>query len=123
MLEAVLIFSGSTAVVVLAGVFLTRFADGIAKATGLGSLLVGSIFLAGATSLPELMVDVSAAHMQKADLAVGGIVGSSLFNLLILALIAMLPTARGRILGPKGFELLGIAQPEATSPAAGSLFP
>ena len=74
MLEAVLTFIGSTAVVVFAGVFLTRFADGIAEATGLGRLLVGSIFLAGATSLPELMVDVSAAQLGKANLAVGGIV-------------------------------------------------
>ncbi len=101
MLEAVLTFVGSTAVVVLAGVFLTRFADGIAEATGLGRLLVGSIFLAGATSLPELMVDVSAAKMGKADLAVGGIVGSSLFNLLILSLIALMSKARGRILSPE----------------------
>lgn len=100
MLDALLVFAVSTAVVVLAGVFLTRFADGISDATGLGRLLVGSIFLAGATSLPELMVDVNAAWLMNADLAVGGIVGSSLFNLWILAMLCLLPSVRGSMLSP-----------------------
>ena len=82
---ALLTFGMSAGVIVLAGVFLTRATDEIADLTGLGRLLVGAIFLAGATSLPELTVNVSAVMRGSVDLAVGGIVGSSLFNLLILA--------------------------------------
>ena len=43
-------------VVVAAGVFLSRAADRIADTTGLGRVLVGSLLLAAATSLPELTV-------------------------------------------------------------------
>ncbi len=73
------------AVVAGAGTALARAADLIADATGLGRLLVGSLFLAAATSLPELAVDVAAVRAGHADLAAGDVLGSSLMNLLILA--------------------------------------
>lgn len=72
-------------VVAGAGVVLARAADRIATITNLGRLLVGSILLAAATSLPELSVDVAAVRGGMADLAVGDLLGSSLMNLLILA--------------------------------------
>jgi cation:H+ antiporter len=87
MLEWVVQFVLSALVIVAAGTLLTRSADAIAEQTKLGRLLVGSIFLAGATSLPELLVDINAVRMHLADLAVGDLMGSSLFNLLILALL------------------------------------
>ena len=71
---------------VVAGIVLVRTADAIAELTGLGKLLVGSILLAGATSLPELMIGLNAVWLELPDIAVGDLVGSSLFNLLILAL-------------------------------------
>jgi cation:H+ antiporter len=73
------------AVVAGAGVVLARAADAIAEATGLGRLLVGSIGLAAATSLPELSVDIAAVQAGHVDLAAGDLLGSSLMNLLILA--------------------------------------
>jgi cation:H+ antiporter len=85
MLAAVSQFVLAALVIIAAGVLLTRSADAIAEQTKLGRLLVGSIFLAAATSLPELLVDINAVRMQLADLAVGDLMGSSLFNLLILA--------------------------------------
>jgi len=75
----------SAVVIILAGISLTKFADKIAEETGWGRMLVGSLLLAGATSLPELMVDLKAVSMDLPDLAVGDLLGSSLFNLLILA--------------------------------------
>jgi cation:H+ antiporter len=77
----------SAFVIILAGSFLTRFADKIAETTGWGKMFVGSLLLAGATSLPELMVDLHAVKLDLPDLAVGDLLGSSLFNLLILALL------------------------------------
>lgn len=73
------------AIVAAAGTALARAADAIADATGLGRLLVGSVLLAAATSLPELTVDVAAVRAGHADLAAGDLLGSSLMNLLILA--------------------------------------
>jgi cation:H+ antiporter len=55
-------FSLSALAVIFAGIFLTRSADAISKKTKMGKLLAGSILLAGATSLPELMVDISAVR-------------------------------------------------------------
>lgn len=73
------------AIVAGAGTALARAADTIAAATGLGRLLVGSVLLAAATSLPELSVDIAAVHAGHSDLAAGDLLGSSLMNLLILA--------------------------------------
>jgi len=95
---AILQFLLAAAVVVFAGTLLARCADAIAELTKLGRLLVGSVFLAGATSLPELTVDISAVRMGLPDLAVGDLLGSSLFNLLILAVADLMTSSRGRML-------------------------
>ena len=85
MVTLVATFFGLAAVVATAGTILARAADRIAAVTGLGRLLVGSILLAAATSLPELSVDVAAVRGGMADLAAGDLLGSSLMNLLVLA--------------------------------------
>jgi cation:H+ antiporter len=92
-------FLASVAVVVLAGTVLTRCADVIAETTGLGRLLVGSILVAAATSLPELLVDLNALLREgMPDLAVGDLLGSSLMNLLILGVVDQLRRGGGRML-------------------------
>lgn len=91
-------FLCSAAVVIAAGTFLARAADRLAELTGLGRLLVGSVLLAGATSLPELSVDISAALRGLEDLAVGDLMGSSLANLMILAVADLMHRTRGRML-------------------------
>ncbi|RUR85726.1 sodium:calcium antiporter [Chlorogloeopsis fritschii PCC 9212] len=74
--------------VIFVGTWLSQSADILAEKTGLGRSWVGAILLAGATSLPELAVGISAVVVFNApDLAAGGIFGSCLFNLFILALL------------------------------------
>jgi len=97
MLVASTQFLVAAAVIVAAGVLLTRCADVIAEATGLGRLLVGSLFLAVATSLPEMSVTLSAVRRGYSDLAVGDLLGATLFNLLTLSLIDLLHKSRGRM--------------------------
>jgi cation:H+ antiporter len=55
-------FAALALVVAGAGVILARAADAIAEATGVGRLIVGSLLLAAATSLPELSVDIAAVR-------------------------------------------------------------
>lgn len=86
MAAALIQFIVSALVIIGAGTYLVKFSDQIADITKLGKLLVGSLFLAAATSLPELLVDISAVRNHDADIAVGDLFGSSLFNLLILAI-------------------------------------
>ena len=97
MTTAIIQFIASAAVIVVAGTFLARYGDAIAELTGLGRLLIGSILLAGATSLPELTVDISAVRLGMTDLAVGGLMGSNLFNLMILSMLDLSHRQRGRL--------------------------
>jgi cation:H+ antiporter len=99
----VLAFLASGVVVVLAGTALARYADAIAEVTKLGRLWIGSVLLAGATSLPELTTDISAVRLGATDLAVGDLFGSSLANMLILAVIDLLPP-RKQVLQQVAFD-------------------
>jgi len=98
MTELVILFLLLAAMVAVAGTFLALSADRIAEITRLGRLLVGSLLLAGATSLPELSVDISAIRKGLPDLAVGDLLGSSLMNLLILAVLDLSVRSRGGML-------------------------
>lgn len=56
----------------------------IAKAAGLSQRFIGLTIVALGTSLPELVTSVSAARKGKADIAIGNIVGSNIFNILFV---------------------------------------
>ena len=65
-------------------------ASTIAKKAGMSEKMVGLTIVAFGTSLPELMTSIIAASKKKADIAVGNIVGSNIFNLLfVMALTAI----------------------------------
>ncbi len=84
------LFFASAAVIVFAGAKLSQYGDRIADLTGLGGLWIGVVLMAGATSLPEIFTDVSAALMDAPDLAVGDLFGSNMANMLILGIIDLL---------------------------------
>ena len=74
--------------ILLAGTKLSYNADIIAEKTGLGKNWIGILLLAPVTSLPELFNGLSAVLFVKSpDIAVGGILGSCVFNLFILGLL------------------------------------
>ncbi|ADC48457.1 cation antiporter (Na+/Ca2+) [Alkalihalophilus pseudofirmus OF4] len=72
-------------ITVLAAIKLSTYADTIGEKSSLGGMVVGTIFLAGATSLPEVTTSVSAIVLDNPDIAVGNVFGSNMFNLLIIA--------------------------------------
>lgn len=79
-------YSLFSVIIILAALTLPYFAEDIAEAAGLNKSFVGTLFLATTTSLPELAVSIAAIRMGSIDLAVGGLLGSNIFNILILAL-------------------------------------
>lgn len=59
-------------------------ATGMAKVVGLSERFIGLTIVALGTSLPELFTSVAAARKGKADIAIGNIVGSNIFNILFV---------------------------------------
>ena len=63
----------------------------IARALGVSDLLIGLTIVAVGTSLPELASSIAAARKGENDLAIGNIIGSNLFNtLLVVGIAAMI---------------------------------
>lgn len=85
-------------IIVIAGIALTRYADQIADATSMGHSLAGLLLLAAATSMPELSVGWASVRIGASDLALGELLGSCLWNLMLLAILDLLTRSRGRML-------------------------
>ena len=83
---AVMRFALAATVVAGAGVWLPFAATDLARAMGWNNSFVGSLFVALATSLPELAVTLSALRMGALDMAIGNLLGSNLFNVAIIAI-------------------------------------
>ncbi len=69
---------------VLGAESLVHGAKQIAKAFGVSTLIIGLTVVAFGTSAPELFVSTAAAFKGTADVAVGNIIGSNLFNVLVI---------------------------------------
>ncbi len=74
------------AVLVAAGVWLPFVASDLAKAMGWNQTFVGTLFVAAVTSLPEFVVTIAALRMGALDMAIANLLGSNLFNMLVLAI-------------------------------------
>jgi cation:H+ antiporter len=70
--------------VVGAGLGLPFIATGLAEAMGWSTSFVGTLLVALATTLPELTVTIAALRIGAIDMAVGNLLGSNLFNIVIL---------------------------------------
>ena len=78
-------FAGCSAVVALSGWALAQLAVPLGEKTGLSHGLVGGVFTAVSTSIPELVVAITAVRMGALNLAVGDIVGGNAFDTLFVA--------------------------------------
>jgi cation:H+ antiporter len=76
----------SAVFVVAAGVALPRIALEIAAQMGWSNTFVGTVFVALATSIPEVAVSLTALALGSVDLAVANLLGSNLFDVAIVAL-------------------------------------
>ena len=82
-LSALLVLGG-LALLVLGGRFFVNSAVDIAHALGVSDKFIAITVLAGGTSLPELATCVAAAAKKKGQLALGNIIGSNVFNVLLI---------------------------------------
>ncbi|MBL9018807.1 MAG: calcium/sodium antiporter [Myxococcales bacterium] len=88
------------AMLVGGGHFLVNGAVGIARVAGMSEQVIGLTIIAVGTSLPELATSVIAAIRGHGDIAVGNVVGSNIFNvLLILGASGMAGSIHGRVEG------------------------
>jgi cation:H+ antiporter len=84
--QAVLRYVAAALVVVAAGVWLPYIAAEIAHQMGWQQSFVGTLFVAFVTSLPEMVVTVTALRIGALNMAIGNLLGSNLFNILILGI-------------------------------------
>lgn len=84
--------------IVLGGQLVVDSATNIAYSIGMSEKLVGLTIVAMGTSLPELVTSVVAAFKGEKDIALGNVLGSNIFNILLIigvsSLITPIPVAR-----------------------------
>jgi len=85
-----LLFFAGLGILVLGAHFLVQSAIEIARFWGLSELVIGLTIVAIGTSLPEIATSVLAAWRKEADLSVGNVIGSNIFNIfLVLGITAL----------------------------------
>jgi len=79
-----LLVVGGIGLLVLGSRFLIDSSIAIAEHFGLSRLIIGLTIVAAGTSLPELATSVVASMRGKRDIAVGNVIGSNIFNILVV---------------------------------------
>ena len=109
---AIVLFVAGLAALVFGGGWLVDGAIAVATVAGVSETVIGLTVVAIGTSLPELAASVAAAFRGKPGLAIGNVVGSNIYNILLIggATMLMAPVALPReILGTQSAILLASA--------------
>lgn len=83
-LRCVIYIAGGLAAIVLGGDWVVDGASVIAESFGMSQNLIGLTVVAFGTSLPELVTSFAAARKHQADMALGNVIGSNIFNILLI---------------------------------------
>lgn len=83
--RAIIRYAAAAGVVAAAGSWLPFIGTELAETMGWKTSFVGTLLIAAATSLPELVVTISALRLGAVDMAIGNLLGSNLFDILIIA--------------------------------------
>ena len=73
---------------ILGGQLVVTNSVGIANNLGVSEKIIGLTIVAAGTSLPELVTSIVAAAKKKSDIAIGNIIGSNIFNILLILSIS-----------------------------------
>lgn len=94
---------------VLAADFLVKGASSLASRAGISALTIGLTVVSVGTSMPELFVSVSSGLQGNADLAVANVLGSNIFNVLVVlglaAIICPLPVQNSTVVSEIPFSV------------------
>ena len=82
--KSVVFLIGGIAGIVFGSRLVVAGASGIARAAGISEEIIGLTIVAIGTSLPELVTSIVAAKKGENDIAIGNVVGSNLFNILLI---------------------------------------
>jgi cation:H+ antiporter len=83
--RAIIRYALAALVLGAAGAWLPFAGLAVAEAMQWKTTFVGTLFVAAATSLPELVVTVAALRLGSTDMAIGNLLGSNLFAILVIA--------------------------------------
>lgn len=83
-LRCMIYILGGLAAIVLGGDWVVDGASVIAESFGMSQNLIGLTVVAFGTSLPELVTSFTAAKKGQADMALGNVIGSNIFNILLI---------------------------------------
>lgn len=87
----ILLFIAGAALVIFGADWLVDGASGVARRFGLSEYVIGATIVGIGTSMPEFVVSAIAAIEGNADIAIGNVAGSNLFNtLMILGVTALI---------------------------------
>lgn len=82
--KSILLSIGGIAGIVVGGDLVVDSATTVALAWGMSQSLVGLTIIAVGTSLPELVTSIVAAKKGQSDIALGNVIGSNVFNILLI---------------------------------------
>ena len=82
--------AAAAAVIFVAGYALARASEALAEQTGLGSSLFGAVFVAIATSLPEISTVLAAIRLGRHVMATSDILGTNLFDIALIFLVDLI---------------------------------
>ena len=83
-LKCLIFMAGGLAAIIFGGDWVVDAASVIAKSFGMSQNLIGLTVVAFGTSLPELVTSIAAARKNQADMALGNVIGSNIFNILLI---------------------------------------
>jgi cation:H+ antiporter len=97
-LQNILLLAVGLVSLVFGARWLVHGASGMARALGVSELVIGLTVVAVGTSLPELATSIAAAMRGERDMAIGNVIGSNLFNLLLVM-------GSGAVVAPQGLPV------------------
>lgn len=86
--KCIIFILGGMIAIKYGGDFVVNGASAIASSLGLSQTLIGLTIIAMGTSLPELVTSIVAAKKDEVDMAVGNVIGSNIFNILLVLGVA-----------------------------------
>jgi cation:H+ antiporter len=108
-----LLLIGGFALLIKGADFLVTGSSALAKKIGVSDLVIGLTVVAFGTSMPELLVNIFASAQGNTEIAIGNVIGSNIFNILLIlgvsALIYPLAVTKGTVWKEIPFSLLAVA--------------